>query len=123
MIKEDDTAATSRGKKRTKRKRGRNVDKLRRNGEEGGEVDGDAEEIGWRRAGIGAVEMKAAWLEKCEPPSPRIHFHTSSPSKLRVGCESERPTGRAATPRRLETDDRARREVEKTTLDKGEPTE
>lgn len=42
------------------------------------------------------VEMKGAWLEKCEPPSPRIHFHTSTrPS--RVGA-TDRPTDRPPHP-------------------------
>lgn len=41
------------------------------------------------------VEMKGAWLEKCEPPSPRIHFHTSTPSKSsRCDRPTDRPTDR-----------------------------
>ena len=54
---------------------------------------------GWRasppREGVEGVEMKGAWLEKCEPPSPRIHFHTSTPSKWsRCDRPTDRPTDR-----------------------------
>lgn len=65
----------------------------------------EATEEGEGTAGIGGVETKAAWLEKCEPPSPRIHFHTSA----RPSCESVRAKDRPVEPHWLETDDRVER--------------
>nr|KAF7387553.1 hypothetical protein H0235_018275 [Vespula pensylvanica] len=84
--------------------------------------------------GCTAVETKAPCLEKCEPPSPRIHFHTSS-RLWSSECERERerkcarprqpppppppPPAPSPTTRRLPEEGRRKEEGTKGGVDKG----